>query len=154
MKKLLAIITAAGIVAMAGAAMAADSNTLTVQASVAGTCKFSSATSTLDFGALDPSLTTNPTKTTTTNFWCTKGVLTESITADQGMNFAATKNQMKDAVSGDVIPYVLALTKDSITNGGPTATRTLTIKGDILNADYVGKSAGSYSDTVKLDILP
>jgi spore coat protein U-like protein len=154
MKKILAIITAVAISAMAGAAMAADTNTLTVQASVTGTCKFSSATSTLDFGALDPSASTNPTKTITTQFWCTKGVSTDAITAGEGLNYSGTKNQMKDAVSGDVIPYVLDLSKDGVANAGPATPRTLTIKGDILNADYISKTAGSYSDTVVLNITP
>jgi uncharacterized membrane protein len=56
MKKILVIITAVAITAMAGAAMAADSNTLTVTASVTGTCKFVTGTSNLNFGALDPSV--------------------------------------------------------------------------------------------------
>jgi spore coat protein U-like protein len=154
MKKILAIITAVAITAMAGAAIAADTNTLTVQASVTGTCKFSSATSTLDFGALDPSASTNPTATTTTKFWCTKGITTDIITAGNGLNYSGTKNQMKDATSGDVIPYVLSLTKDGLSNTGPATPRTLTIKGDIQNSDYVNKAAGSYSDTVVLNITP
>jgi len=155
MKKLLAITATAAIIAMAGAAIAADSNTLTVSASVTGTCKFSSGTSTLAFGALDPSASTNPTQSTTTDFWCTKGVTTDSFNAQNGLHFAAGKRQMlAQGTSGDVIPYSLTLTKDALSNGGPTVTRTLTIKGDILNADYVSKTADTYQDTVTIDITP
>jgi hypothetical protein len=156
MKKLIAITAAAAIVAMAGSAMAADTNTLTVQASVTGTCKFVSASSTLDFGALDPSLATNPTKQTTTTFWCTKGVTTDLIAAGNGLHYDATasKRQMLDTgTSGDLIPYTLTLTKAG-SNAGPGSPRTLTIQGDILNSDYKNKTASNYSDTVQLSINP
>ena len=155
MKKTLVLALAMGFVmVLGGVAMAADTNTLTVQASVTGTCKFSTGASTLNFGALDPSLATNPSATTTTQFWCTKGVSTDVIAAGNGLNFAGGKRQMKDAVSTDVIPYTLTLTKDGNSNTGPAAPRILTIDGSILNSDYTGKSAGSYSDTVVLSITP
>jgi spore coat protein U-like protein len=154
MKKFLAISAAIAIAAAAGTAMAADSNTLTVNASVTGTCKFSSPTSTLNFGALDPSLGTNVNGTTTTQFWCTKGVSTDAVVADTGLNPFGGKNQMKDSVSGDVIPYTLALVKDGNANAGPATPRTLTINGQVLGTDYTAKTAGSYSDTVVLNITP
>ncbi|MFZ3208873.1 MAG: spore coat protein U domain-containing protein, partial [Geobacteraceae bacterium] len=117
MKKLITI-TAAAIVAMAGAAMAADSNTLTVQASVTGTCKFVTPTSTLNFGALDPSVGTDVNGSTTTQFWCTKGVTTDAITAANGSNWSGTKRQMKDTTGADLIPYSLSLTPDGSANAG------------------------------------
>ncbi len=61
---------------------------------------------------------------------------------------------MKDSLSGDLIPYSLTLTPDLTAGGGPTANRTLTIAGGILAADWTGKSAGSYSDTVQITITP
>ncbi len=152
MKKLAVVMVAMMIVGMAATAMAADTNTLTVSATVQGACKFVSTTSTLAFGALDPSVGTNVNGTGTTQFWCTKGV-TESITADNGLNFAASR-QMKDPVSTDVIPYSLTLTPDGNPNSGPTSPRTLTIAGTVLGTDYITKTAGSYSDTVMLTITP
>ena len=154
MRKLLAITLTAAILATAATAMAADSNTLTVQASVTGTCKFSTGTSTLNFGALDHSSGTNVNGSTTTNFWCTKGISTDVIAAGNGLNFAASKRQMKDAVSSDLIPYSLTLTPDGSANAGPASPRTLTIAGQVLGADYTAKTAGSYSDTVVLNITP
>jgi len=153
MRKSMAVLIALAVFAAGGAAWAAGSNTLTVNASVTGTCKFSSATSTLSFGALDPSSAADGTGSTTTNFWCTKGVNTDAITNDSGLNFSG-KNRMKDAVSGEFIPYTLALLKDGLANSGPGAPRTLTISGTVLNADYTGKSAGNYADTVILSINP
>jgi spore coat protein U-like protein len=154
MRKSMALLVVAASLAAAGAAWAADTNTLTVQANVVGTCKFVSATSTLNFGALDPSSGADVNGSTTTQFWCTKGVTTDSITAGQGLNFSGGKNQMKDSVSGEVIPYTLTLTKDGLSNSGPAAPRTLTIAGNVLGSDYTGKSAGNYSDTVTISINP
>jgi hypothetical protein len=154
MKKLVGFAMVLGLVLLTGVAFAGDSNTLTVSASVVGTCKFSSTTSSLDFGSLDPSVGTNANASTTTQFWCTKGVTTDAVSADNGSNFSNGKRNMKDNVSSDLIPYTLTLTKDANPNQGPASPRTLTIAGGVLGTDYTSKSAGSYSDTVKLSITP
>ncbi len=153
MKKLLTMLVAIGILAAAGSAMASGTNTLTVTAAVAGTCKFSSGTSTLAFGTLDPSVGTDVSGSGTTQFWCTKGT-TESISAGNGANYDGSKRNMLDSVSGDKIPYTLTLTPDGNPNAGPGSPRTLTIGGQVLGTDYTAKSAGSYSDTVTLSITP
>jgi spore coat protein U-like protein len=155
MKKILAIITVAAITVVAGSAMAFDTNTLTVSASVKGTCKFVSDTSSLSFGTLDPSVGTNVNATNTTQFWCTKGV-TETIDADEGKSFSSGKRGMKDSAVGgtDVIPYTLTLVKDGIDNAGPGVKRTLTFNGQVLGTDYTSKNASTYSDTVTLTFTP
>lgn len=154
MKRMMVLVVAVLVIAMAGMAMAADTNTLTVTAAVGGTCKFSTPTSTLAFGILDPSALTDGAATTTTQFWCTKGVTTDVIAAGNGANWSGTKRQMLDTVSTDLIPYTLTLTKDALANLGPASPRTLTIVGAVLNADYTAKTAGNYSDTVALTITP
>ena len=152
MKKSLVLTLAVGLVmVLGGVAMAADSNTLTVSANVVGTCKFSSATSTLAFGALDPSVGTDVTKTPQIQFWCTKGI-TETVSAGNGLNFASGKRQMIGPNS-DVIPYTLSLATAG-TSGGPGSPKTLTITGGVLGTDYTSKSAGDYADTVALTITP
>ena len=153
MKKFLGMVMVLGLVLLTGVAFAADSNTLTVSASVSGTCKFVSATSSLNFGALDPSVGNNVNGSTSINFWCTKGVITDSITADIGAHWSGSSRQMVEA-GGDLIPYSLTLTKDANTNQGPASPRTLTINGTILGTDYTGKTAGNYTDTVTLSITP
>jgi len=154
MRKSITVFIALAVLAAGGAAWAADSNTLTVSANVAGTCRFTGAkTSTLSF-TLDPSVGTDVNASSTTTFWCTRGVTTLPFTNDQGLHFAAGKNQMRDAVSADVIPYTLSLTPDGTLNAGPGSPRTLTIAGNVLGADYTAKSAGTYSDTVILSINP
>jgi spore coat protein U-like protein len=119
-----------------------------------GTCKFTAADSTLNFGALDPSTPVVVNGSTSTQFWCTKGVATDLITADLGANPAGSTRQMKDIAGTDLIPYSLTLTPDGSTNQGPASPRTLDIAGSVLAADYTGKTAGSYSDTVTLTINP
>ncbi len=154
--KTLTLLFVAGmfVLLLCGTVMAAGSNTLTVQASVTGTCKFVSTTSTLNFGALDPSVGTTVNGSTTTQFWCTKGTSTDAVAADNGVNFAGGKRNMKDAGSGDLIPYTLTLTKDANPNAGPATPRTLTIDGQVLGPDYTGKTAANYADTVVLSITP
>jgi spore coat protein U-like protein len=155
MKRAGAILTSLGVLFLyANLSFAADSNTLTVSASVAGTCKFSSATSTLNFGALDPSVGSNVNASGSTQFWCTKGVSTDAVAGDNGAHWSGSSRQMHDTVSGDNIPYSLTLTKDGNPNNGPTSPRTLTIDGTVLGTDYSGVSAGNYSDTVMLTINP
>jgi len=154
MKTFFVAAAAIALIAMAGSGMASDSNTLTVTASVAGTCKFGSTTSTLGFGSLDPSVGTDVNASNTTQFWCTKGVTTDVVSAGNGNNYAGGQRGMKDTVSSDVIPYSLSLTKDLNLNAGPSAPRTLTLAGTVLGADYTGKTAGSYSDTVTISITP
>jgi spore coat protein U-like protein len=154
MRTFIVVAVTVALIAVAGTGRAADSNTLTVTASVTPTCKFSSATSTLGFGALDPSVGTDVNASNTTQFWCTKGVTTDAVSAGNGLNFAAGKRGMRDTVSSDVIPYSLTLTKDANPNAGPTAPRTLTLAGTVLGTDYSGKAAGSYSDTVTITLTP
>lgn len=154
MGKSITVFIALAVLAAGGAAWAAGSNTLTVSANVAPTCRFSAATSTLAFGALDPSTGGNVNGSSSTSFWCTKGVTTDLITAGLGLNPAGAVRQMRDSVSLDLIPYSLTLTPDGSTNQGPASTRTLSISGTVLAADYTSKAAGSYSDTVTLTITP
>lgn len=154
MKKSMAVFIALALLAAGGAAWALDTNTLTVSASVTGTCKFQAPkTSTLDFGSLDPSNPVLVNGSGTTQFWCTKGVSTDAITADLGANPSGTTRRMAGP-GGDFIPYSLVLTPVAGVNAGPASPRTLTIAGSVLAADYTGVSAGNYADTVTLTINP
>jgi spore coat protein U-like protein len=155
MRKRFTVFIALAVLAAGGAAWALDTNTLTVTASVTGTCKFvAPKTSTLSF-TLDPSVGTNISTSTTTTFWCTKGVTLLPFGSGPGLYFAGGKNNMRDSVSGDSIPYTIdSLIPDGGSNAGPGSPRTLTIAGTVLATDYTTKSAGNYSDTVALTINP
>ncbi len=97
-----------GLIA-AGAAYAADTSNMTVQAAVVGSCKFNS-TPTLDFGNLDPANATNGSGSSTISFWCTKGS-SYTVTAGNGNNYDAgnTTRQMKGPGATDLMAYSLTL---------------------------------------------
>ena len=153
MRKSMTVFIAFAVLAAGGAAWA-DTNTLTVQASVLGTCRFSSPDSTLSFGALDPSVGTDVSGSIPTTYWCTKGV-TPTFSANMGGNSGGgPTRRMVDIGSGDLIPYSLSLSGDSTASAGPGSLRTLTITGNVVGADYISKSAGGYSDTVLISLTP
>jgi hypothetical protein len=151
MKKL-AVAVVALIVMMTGSVALADTNTLTVNGTVTGTCKFVTATSTLSF-TLDPSLATDATATTSPTFWCTKGAA-YTATSGQGSNYS-TKNRMKGLTTlTEFIPYSLVLSPASGSGTGKNTPITLLVTGTVSNADYVDVAAQNYSDTVVLTVLP
>lgn len=153
MKRVILLGAAIALIAMAGAAAAADSSNLTVTANVVGTCMFSSSAATLAFGALDQSLATPVNGTGSTQFWCTKGTAASSITPDNGLHFSGSRRMALPA-DADFIPYSLSLTPSSLMGNGKTTPNTLTIDGTIANADYINATAGNYSDTVVISINP
>jgi spore coat protein U-like protein len=153
MKKLLGMVMVLGLVLVTGVAFAADSNTLTVQASVTGTCKFSSGTSTLDFGALDPNSASDGAANTSVNFWCTKNA-NYTVSANNGAHFGSGSRRMQGPTAADLIPYGLSYSPSTGTGSGKTTAIALALTGSILNADYVNAAVGSYSDTVTLSITP
>ena len=154
MKKSLTVFIALAVLAAGGAAWALDTNTLTVSASVVGTCKFTiPKASTLDFGTLDPSSGLLINGSATAQFWCTKGVTTDTIVADLGANPSGPTRRMKDIAGTDLIPYTLDLvTPIAGVNAGPALPRTLNITGTVAFDDYKSVAAGSYADTVILTI--
>ncbi len=154
MKKAIALNALAAAGLMASAAVWADTNTLTVQASVTGTCKFNSAASTLPFPALDPSVGTdvNATQALLT-YWCTKGQVA-STSASNGANPSGTQRRMKGPGATDFIPYSLTLAGGAQTGQGKSTNLNLTLDGIVLGTDYINATAGVYSDTVTLTITP
>lgn len=134
-------------------AFAAGSNSLAVSSNVIGTCRFVSASSTLAFGALDPSSAANATASGSTTFWCTKGA-SYSISDDGGLYNSGGPRMRHATTVTEFIAYSLSLSPTTGTGSGPATPTTLTINGSILNADYVNAAAGNYADTVVLTITP
>lgn len=146
----MAVITA---VMVSSAAMAAT-NTMTVSASVTGTCRFSAATSTLAFGALDPSSAANGAGAVNVNFWCTRGTA-YSMTDDDGLyETGVNANRMQHAVTPtEYIPYTISYAAAG-TGLGATSPIILAVTGAIANADYINALEGAYADTVVLTVTP
>lgn len=155
MKKLLVLAMVLGLVLGIGVSFASDTNTVTVQANVFGTCKFLSTTSTLAFGSLDPSSGSDVNASTTVQFWCTKNT-SYSITDDDGLYESGPNgNRMRhESIPTEYIPYKFSYSPASGTGSGKTKPITLTISGSIAYTDYRDAAAGLYSDTVTLTINP
>lgn len=153
MKKSLLAMVAVALVSMAGAAMAGDTTTVAVSATVVGTCKFT-AGGTIPFGNLDPSVGTDQTPAVTQpTFWCTKGA-GYTISDDAGLyDTGPLARRMKHGTLAEYIPYSFTYTATG-TGAGPASVLTMNIASTVLGADYANVSAGVYSDTVTLTIAP
>ncbi|HEX3632411.1 MAG TPA: spore coat protein U domain-containing protein [Casimicrobiaceae bacterium] len=143
-----------GLIA-AGAAYAADTSNMTVQATVISSCKFNS-TPTLDFGNLDPSSAANGSGSSTISFWCSKGSA-YTVTAGNGNNYNAgtSTRQMKGPGATDLMAYSLTLPAAATgTGAGKSTAITFAVTGSVLNANYINATVGSYTDTVQMAVNP
>lgn len=132
-------------------ALAADTATVTVSATVVGTCKFNSGGSATF--TLDPSVGGNVSGTVTQpQFWCTKGA-TYNITDNDGLYVSGGAQRMKHATLAEHIPYSFTYAAAG-TGTGPGTPITMNIASEVVAADYLNASAGSYADTVTLSITP
>jgi spore coat protein U-like protein len=133
---------------------AADSQNLSLTATVTAQCRFTSVATTMAFGNVDPSAAgpINGVLAIPVTYKCTKGVTPGTFSFGVGQN---TSNRMKDTVSGDFIPYTLVLGAAVAGTGfGATENKTLPLTGSIAATDYQNVSAGSYSDSVVLTVSP
>lgn len=154
------VIAALMHILVAGTAMAADTATVTVTATVQGTCKFNPAaqTPTLAFGTLTPDVAAgNVTGSTSLTYWCTKGVTPLwTVQAAQPLPYTGTIPGVT-AGNTDVIRYTI----DSVTVSGPSlgpgTTRTATVNGTIYANGANGynlATADGYSGTFVMELNP
>ena len=140
MKKILVL--AAAIALVSSSAFAAGSATLTVSAAVQGTCSITGGT--LNFGPLDSILApaVGPIAAAGVTVTCNNGTI--FTVADD-----AAANPLSNGV--DTIPFSLSHVGGGTATGGVDA---YAIDGDIAAGTYDGVTAGVYTSTVTLDILP
>lgn len=145
------------LVSFAGFAAAADTQNLNVTATVSGVCKFSSIVQTLAFGTVDPSVA-GPIAGSgaAVTYKCTKGTNATSVLGGNGLHYTGSSRAMKNGANADVIAYSLVITGGTQlgTGFGSGQDLSLTVNGSIAAADYQNVSAGAYSDTVLLSLLP
>jgi len=161
MKKLLGMVMVLGLVLGLGrVAMAGDTATLNVSATVNGTCKFSALNASLTLandglGAIDPSVNTAATGSTTIAYRCTKGTPATGVTAGNGDHFSGNR-RVGLGDHSDYMAYSLTLSGGTQTGTGFGAgqDKTLDISGTILVADFQNATAGVYDDHVTLTITP
>ena len=148
MKKLMAIIAASAITAMAGTAMAATTTTdLSVSATVAEVCTATTNTN-IDFGALNP-LTDPATTSTATKTGATRGVITVSCTegTDYSLSAPATATI---AYGTDTITYSPLVPGGTFT--GSVAGAPHTIDASVDKTAYAAAPAGAYTGTLTVTV--
>jgi len=165
LKKILIASIILSIFLTASLSYAADSNVVSVTATVVsrGTCWFDSSTSALNFGNLDPSNPVDVNASTSVIFHCRRRFLffwlpvTFFIGDDDGSYENGTNaNRMRHStITTEYLPYSFNLNPDSGTvTGNPAINRTLNISGTVSGVDYQDAAMGNYSDTVVVSIVP
>lgn len=153
------VLAAIALLAMAGLAAAADTATVNVTATVAGTCQFTSAGTTVAFGTLPFDASGNASGATANGsiqFQCTTGA-SWSITDDDGLNETAPNaNRLVSATvtPTEYIPYTFSYSPASGTGAGWSNPQTVTLTASIAPGAYTSNSPDVYTDTVTLTINP
>lgn len=147
MKKVL-LVTAL-VLAMSGAALAANTSSISVSANIVGACQVITGATTLDFGALDAAtMSGNATATTTVQFWCTKGTaFNVTDNSDGVMDGSGT-------AAGDSMAYTKTSSTDYASGQGKNTTITMTINGTIAEAVWTNATPGPYADSYTVTIAP
>lgn len=147
MKKIVALIVAMSLTVMAGAALAATAN-LDVTATVTPTCSITGGD--LKFGNLDPTNAVAKTASSTgVTIKCTNGTV-YTLEGDDGDNAGAgTQKYLTNGTSN--IPYSVTIPAGGTGTGSDVA---VTIDGLIAANTYASATAGSYTDTIELTVLP
>jgi hypothetical protein len=144
---------------LAGLAHAGGTNSLLVSATVLSksNCKFTSATSAINFGTLNPANSTDVTASATITFRClgSAPVATYAVTHDSGLyETAPSLNRMRHAtITTEYLPYTLTLNPANGTIPKNTP-QNLTITGTVRASDYQVSAAGAFSDSVVISINP
>ncbi|NMM08989.1 MAG: hypothetical protein HHJ16_01770 [Polaromonas sp.] len=150
-RTLLKAIAAALLVCTASLASASDSQTLATSATMSGICKFSTSSTPLAFGTIDPSLLTDKVATANVLYKCTKGTASAGVTVAGGNTRLMTVSTTALAMA-----YTLGLSGDTQTGKGFGTGQdlTLVVTGTITAAQYQNVTAGAYAETVTLNITP
>ena len=152
MKKILLCAVVAA--SFAAPAIAGDTATLAVSATVTGTCKFTTGTFNMNFGVLDPSAAANQSLTTGMSYKCTKGAPATSFSFDGA---AVSPTSVNITNGTDNIPVALSWTVPATQGtgfGAGSTAITMNVTGDILGTNYANVSAGVYTKNVAVVVAP
>jgi spore coat protein U-like protein len=129
--------------------MAAGSADIAVTANVQAACSFDSPDYTMSFGGLDPATTTDAVETVNVLISCNVAAYTLS-----GFTSGPQLMLESDGSGNPDLPYSATYTDDGAFSTDPTTTKTLTITGTIAASDINDAYAGTYADTLTINILP
>jgi spore coat protein U-like protein len=154
MKKTLILLTIVAVGVFLGApSFADDTGQVNINATVVGTCKFTTSSTTVNV-TLDPSSGLDVTGNGSLQFWCTKGA-SYSVSDDDGLHESGPdQNQVYNSSANEYIPYSFSYTPTGGTGSGPTSPITLNVSATFQYNDYKDASAGTYTDTVTITVSP
>ena len=136
---------------LAGNAMAADSHTITVNATVSGTCKFNAASSTMNL-TLDPTATSTVTQTASVLYRCTKGTAPSFALASGSTSSAIGGNLVNGAES---IPYTFSSTSGGNGTGMAAGNdKTLSVSVSVNQANAANVTPAVYTDSITITLTP
>ena len=134
-----------------GTASAADSHTVTVNASVTASCAFNSASSTISL-TLDPGQTTTVTQTAAVLYRCTKGT-SPTFALSSGSTASATGGNLVNGTES--IPYTYSHTGGGGGTGrGIGHDRTLNVTVSVNQSQAANVTPQVYTDTIAITITP
>jgi len=143
----IAVVTSVGFAAQ-------EARTLSVTATIPGTCVLTTS-GPMAFGTLDVSATTNETHTVTATYKCATGLTVSSFTV-AGAAAGPFVGAMVGLTPGntDTVPYSITWTAPDpyLGEGFNVVGKQVVLTGTIQNADYISKKPDSYSHSVVLAI--
>jgi spore coat protein U-like protein len=150
-KRLIAAACTGAVLLMSGTSYAADSHTITVSATVAATCKFSAATSTVNL-TLDPTATSTVSQAASVAYRCTKG--TAPVFAfSSGSTSSGTGGNLVNGLES--IPYTYTTTSGGAGTGlGTGQDKTLSVNVSVNQANAADVTANTYTDTIEITLTP
>ncbi|MDQ3259370.1 MAG: spore coat U domain-containing protein [Pseudomonadota bacterium] len=163
MKRGFLAVLGVGVALQALPAFGAGSNSLSMSATVVGTCKVITPPGVLDFGDIDPSGSSNVTATTTFAMKCTKSTVSTAGTDDGGLNLSGGTKRMKHSVTATAfLPYAVSYSGAAgftgLGFGAAALAQTITVNGTVTPAQYqnalVTAAGQLYSDTVIITVNP
>ena len=149
-KKLLAALCAAALFVSA-AAKAADSHTITVNATVVATCKFNATSTTMNL-TLDPTASSTVAQTASVFYRCTKGTSPSFALASGSTSSATGGNLVRGAES---IAYSYSSASGGSGSGmGSGNDKTLSVTVSVSQANAADVTPGTYTDTIAITLTP
>lgn len=143
----------AAVVAMlvSGAAAAGDNHTVTVNATVNGTCKFNAGTSTVNL-TLDPSASSTVTQNASILYRCTNGTAPTFALASGSTSSATGGNLVNGAES---IAYTFTSTSGGSGSGMGTGNdKTFGLSVSVNQANAANVSPNVYTDSIAITLTP
>ena len=145
----------AGTLLFAGSAFASDTGNLVITADVSGVCKFGQTTDyTLDFGTLDPSVTTDATTTTNVTYRCTAGTQPTSFQVESA-NSPTTRSITNTAAAKSLSVLVSWAQPTTVGTGfGTQPVINIPVSGKISASELSVAPAGTYKSSNAITISP